>query len=54
MWNSINKLIDPNFKSAPSNLRRNSKNKRRGKGPNNKKRKLREEKNLISKKKEDL
>jgi superfamily II DNA/RNA helicase len=22
MWNSINKLIDPNFKSAPSGLRR--------------------------------
>ena len=33
MWNSINKLIDPNFKSAPSGLRRDSKNKRRGKGP---------------------
>ena len=33
MWNSINKLIDPNFKSAPSGLRRDSKSKRRGKGP---------------------
>ena len=44
MWNSINKLIDPNFKPAPSGLRRDSKNKRRGKGPNNKKRKSREEK----------
>ena len=44
MWNSINKLIDPNFKPAPSGLRRDSKNKRRGKGPNNKKRKFREEK----------
>jgi superfamily II DNA/RNA helicase len=43
MWNSINKFIDPNFKSVPSNLRRNSKTKKRGKGPNNKKRKLREE-----------
>ena len=41
MWNSINKLIDPNFKSVPNNLRKNSKTKRRGKGPNNKKRKLR-------------
>ena len=51
MWNSINKLIDPNFKSAPSNLRRNSKIKRRGKGPNNKKRKLREEKKLNFKEK---
>jgi superfamily II DNA/RNA helicase len=44
MWNSINKLIDPNFKPAPSNIRRNSKSKRRVKGPNNKKRKLSEEK----------
>jgi superfamily II DNA/RNA helicase len=51
MWNSINKLIDPNFKSAPSNLRRNSKIKRRGKGPNNKKRKLREEKKFNFKEK---
>ena len=44
MWNSINKLIDPNFKPAPSGLRRSSKSKRRGKGPNNKKRKFREKK----------
>ena len=44
MWNSIKKLIDPNFKPAPSGLRRDSKNKKRGKGPNNKKRKFREEK----------
>jgi len=51
MWNSINKLIDPNFKPAPSGLRRNTKSKRRGKGPNNKKRKLREEKRLNSKEK---
>jgi superfamily II DNA/RNA helicase len=51
MWNSINKLIDPNFKPAPSGLRRNTKKKRRGKGPNNKKRKLREEKRLNSKEK---
>ena len=51
MWNSINKLIDPNFKPAPSGLRRNTKNKRRGKGPNNKKRKLREEKRLNFKEK---
>ena len=51
MWNSINKLIDPNFKPAPSGLRRNIKKKRRGKGPNNKKRKLREEKRLNSKEK---
>ena len=51
MWNSINKLIDPNFKPAPSGLTRNTKNKRRGKGPNNKKRKLREEKRLNYKEK---
>ena len=51
MWNSINKLIDPNFKPAPSGLRGNTKSKRRGKGPNNKKRKLREENRLNSKEK---
>jgi len=51
MWNSINKLIDPNFKSVSSNLRKNSKTKRRGKGPNNKKRKLREERKLNFKEK---
>ena len=51
MWNSINKLIDPNFKSVSNNLRRNSKTKRRGKGPNNKKRKLREEKKFNFKEK---
>jgi len=44
MWNSINKLIDPNFKLAPNDLRKNSKTKRRGKRPNKKKRKFREEK----------
>ena len=49
MWNSINKLIDPNFKPASSGLRRDSKNKRRGKGPNNKKRKARNEKSFFRK-----
>ena len=44
MWNSINKLIDPNFKPAPGSLRGDSKNKRRGKGQNNKKRKFRDKK----------
>jgi superfamily II DNA/RNA helicase len=53
MWNSINKLIDPNFKTAPSGLRRDSKNKRRGKGPNNKKRKAREEKRSFGKRRQD-
>ncbi len=49
MWNSINKLINPNFKQAPSGLRRNLKNKRRGKGPNNKKRKARNKKSSFGK-----
>jgi len=40
MWNSINKLINPNFKTAPIGLRENSKNKRRGERPNRKKRKF--------------
>jgi hypothetical protein len=53
MWNSINKLIDPNFKAAPSGLRRDSKNKRRGKGPNNKKRKARDEKRSFGKRRQD-
>jgi superfamily II DNA/RNA helicase len=53
MWNSINKLIDPNFKPAPSGLRRDSKNKRRGKGPNNKKRKARDEKRSFGKGRQD-
>ena len=44
MWVSIKKLIDPNFKSTPNSLRKNSKIKKRGKRPNNKKRKFREEK----------
>ena len=43
MWNSINKLIDPNFKHTLNNLRKNSKIKRRGKRLN-KKRKFREKK----------
>jgi len=51
MWNSINKLIDPNFKQSSINYRRNSKPKGRGKGPNNKKRKLREEKKFNFKEK---
>jgi len=44
MWNSISKLIDPNFKPAPSGLRKNSKGKKRSKAPYNKKRKFRDEK----------
>jgi superfamily II DNA/RNA helicase len=52
MWNSINKLIDPNFKSAPSGSRRDP-SKRRGKGPNNKKRKARDEKRSYGKGRQD-
>jgi hypothetical protein len=44
MWNLISKLIDPNFKPAPSGLRGNSKGKKRGKAPYNKKRKFIDEK----------
>ncbi len=46
MWNSINKLINPNLKFAQSNLRRNLRNKRKGDRPYNKIRKFREKKNL--------
>ena len=53
MWNSINKLIDPNFKSVSSGLRKDSKSKRRGKGPNNKKRKARDEKRSYGKGRQD-
>jgi len=44
IWNSISKLIDPNFKAAPRGTRRNSKGNKRGKAPYNKKRKFRDEK----------
>ena len=46
MWNSINKLINPNFKPVPNSLRKNLKTKRRDKKPYNKKRKFKEEKKL--------
>ena len=45
MWNSISKLIDPNFKQEPLELRKNSRKKTRGKTPYNKKRKFRDRKN---------
>ena len=44
MWNSISKLIDPNFKPAPSGSRNNSRGKKRGKASYNKKRKYIDEK----------
>ena len=44
MWNSISKLIDPNFKSAPSGLRRSLKRGKKTKSQFTKKRKFRDEK----------
>ncbi|MDB2515220.1 DEAD/DEAH box helicase [Candidatus Pelagibacter bacterium] len=44
MWNSISKLIDPNFKPAPGKSRNNYQGKKRGKAPYNKKRKFKDEK----------
>ena len=46
MWNSINKLIDPNFKSELNGPKKSVKNKTRAKRSSNKKRKFREEKKL--------
>ena len=42
MWNSISKLIDPNFKQEPIELRKNLRGKKRGKASYNKKRKFRD------------
>ena len=44
MWNSINKIINPNFKLVQSSSRGNSRKSRKGKGNKNKKRKFREKK----------
>ena len=46
MWNSISKLIDPNFKAEPRDIRKNSRSSinKRGKAPYNKKRKFRDKK----------
>ena len=46
MWNSISKLIDPNFKAAPRDIKKNSRRKKnkRDKAPYNKKRKFRDDK----------
>jgi superfamily II DNA/RNA helicase len=44
MWNSISKLIDPNFKVAPGDVRKSSRRNKRGKAPYNKKRKFRDKK----------
>ncbi len=46
MWNSISKLIDPNFKPAPGGLRKNSRGNKRGKAPYNKKENSEMKKNL--------
>ena len=44
MWNSISKLIDPNFKPPPSRLRNKLKGSKKTKVLNNKKKKFRDEK----------
>ena len=49
MWNSISKLIDPNFKPAPRGARGDSRGGKRGKAPYNKKRKFRDEKKSFGK-----
>jgi ATP-dependent RNA helicase DeaD len=43
MWNSISKLIDPNFKSILRGFRKKSNGKKSGKAPYNKKRKFRDD-----------
>ena len=45
MWNSISKLIDPNFKPLQNSQKRNFKGNRKNKNPFNKKRKFRDDKN---------
>merc|ERR1712139_610318 len=47
MWNSINKLIDPNFKSVPGGPRKNSKKKEEKRGRIIKKENIEKIKNLI-------
>ncbi len=54
MWNSINKLIDPNFKSVLDGSRKNSKIKKREKRSNNKKRKFRKDKKFNLKDKQKV
>jgi superfamily II DNA/RNA helicase len=44
MWNSISKLIDPNYKPQDNNRKRNFKDKKKGKKSFNKKRKFRDNK----------
>ena len=44
MWNEISKLIDPNFKPEPKGARGNSRGRKKGKAPYNKKRKFRDKK----------
>ena len=53
MWNEISKLIDPNFKPTPRGTRGNSRGRKKGKAPYNKKRKFRNEKNYFSKERSD-
>ena len=50
MWNSINRLIDPNFKTLSNDLSKNFKKGKRGKKSNNKKRKFKSKKKSFKKK----
>jgi len=49
MWNSISRLIDPNFKPAGSNQRKGFKDKKRPKAKFNKKKKFRDNKKFFKK-----
>ena len=50
MWNSINRLIDPNFKTLSNDLSKNFKKGKRGKKSNSKKRKFKSKKKSFKKK----
>ena len=50
MWNSINRLIDPNFKTLSNDLSKNFKKGKREKKSNNKKRKFKSKKKSFKKK----
>jgi superfamily II DNA/RNA helicase len=49
MWNSISRLIDPNFKSSQNGQKRNIKSKKRPKASFNKERKFRDKKKFFKK-----
>ena len=49
MWNSISRLIDPNFKPPQDGQRRNFKGKKRPNASFNKERKFKDKKNFLKK-----